>query len=136
MQDKLKDSSHSQLGPQHHSQPLASSTLFPSEGDETEARMPKVTCAEKYGRKRLKIELPHLTSSCCFCQQTQMAPNVRTRAELVPADNWMAALVVVRLTAISHLSLHLDDLTSKASPSELSLLSVTIILWDYANMSV
>lgn len=114
MQEKLEDSSRSQLGPQHRSQPLASSMPFPSEGDETEACLPKVTCAKKYGRKRLKIELPHLTSSCCFRQQTQMVPNVRTRAKLVPADSWMAALAVVSLTAISYpppYILQLDDIT-------------------------
>lgn len=76
--------------------------------------MAKVTCAKKYGRKCLKIELPHLTGSCCFCQQTQMAPNVRTGAKLVPADSWMAALVVVCLAAISYFFppyvLHLDDI--------------------------
>lgn len=101
-QEKLKVYPQSQLGPQYNSQPLVLSMLFPSESDETEVRAAKMTCAKKYGRKHLKIELPHLTSSCCFCQQTQMAPNVRTRAKLVPADNWMAALVVVRLSAISY----------------------------------
>ncbi|TTK78896.1 Myotubularin-related protein 13 [Bagarius yarrelli] len=44
--------------------------------------MAKMTCTKKYGRKCLKIALPHLTSSCCFCQQTQMVPNVHNQYPL------------------------------------------------------